>query len=149
VTLAAPAASGGIPAPAPPRANAVAPSAEPAGAVAAVAAAAGSAATGPARGAPTGTHDDGVAAARGESIAAAPERAQLALLGNGTQVMVDGVAKGSCPVRVAVEPGSHTVVFSFPATGEAKAEHLTVAPAERVTVRADFTTATPSVRVTR
>lgn len=75
------------------------------------------------------------------------ERAQLVLLGDGTVVHVDGVARGACPVRAAVEPGPHVVVFSFPATGESKAERLSLRPGEHATLRADFTGAVPTLRV--
>jgi hypothetical protein len=94
------------------------------------------------------------AAAAPATTAAAPlavrvERARLLLLGDGTQVQVDGVPRGRCPQRVAIEPGTHSVVFNFPATGESRSEALTVGPGERATLRADFTGATPTVRVER
>lgn len=82
-------------------------------------------------------------------VAAQAERAQLVLVGDGTLVAVDGVPRGACPARVAVEPGPHTVVFSFPATGESKGETLTLRVGERTTLRADFTGASPSIRVQR
>jgi PEGA domain len=83
------------------------------------------------------------------SASSASERAVLVLLGDGTVVSVDGVARGSAPARVAVEPGTHAVVFSFPATGEMRTESITLRPAERATVRADFTGVKPTVRVLR
>jgi hypothetical protein len=48
-----------------------------------------------------------------------------------------------------VEPGTHAFLFSFPTTGESKGESLTVRAGERVTLRADFTKATPTIRVER
>jgi serine/threonine protein kinase len=74
-------------------------------------------------------------------------RAQLVLLGDGTLVSVDGVARGTCPARLALEPGSHTVLFSFPPTGESKGESVTLRVGERATMRADFTGAAPSIRL--
>jgi hypothetical protein len=50
---------------------------------------------------------------------------------------------------VAVEPGPHTVVFSFPETGESKGETLTLRVGEHTTLHADFTGAAPSIRVQR
>jgi serine/threonine protein kinase len=79
--------------------------------------------------------------------AAAPTaRAQLVLLGDGTLVSVDGVPHGACPARLTLEPGPHTVVFSFPPTGESKGESLTLRGGDRTTLHADFTGATPSIR---
>ena len=78
-----------------------------------------------------------------------PERATITLLGDGTRVAVDGVGRGSAPTRVAVEPGTHAFLFSFPMTGESKGEALTVKAGERVTLRADFTKASPTIRVER
>ncbi len=71
---------------------------------------------------------------------------QLILLGDGTFVSVDGVARGACPRSIALEPGAHAVVFTFPPTGESRGESLTLRGGERVTLRADFTGATPSIR---
>jgi eukaryotic-like serine/threonine-protein kinase len=78
--------------------------------------------------------------------AAIAERAQLVLLGDGTSVRVDGVPRGPCPAHVAVDPGPHAVVFSFPATGESKSESLTLRPGDRVLLSADFTGAAPVIR---
>lgn len=77
------------------------------------------------------------------------EKATLQLLGDGTVVSVDGVPRGSAPTRAAVEPGTHNVSFAFPATGESKGMTVTVKAADRITLRADFTGATPTIRVQR
>jgi hypothetical protein len=74
------------------------------------------------------------------------ERAQLVLLGDGTFVSVDGTPRGACPARLAVDPGAHSVVFSFPATGESKSDALTLRAGDRMTLRADFTGVTPTIR---
>jgi serine/threonine-protein kinase len=79
--------------------------------------------------------------------AASAENAILLLQGDGTVVSVDGVSRGPAPARVAVEPGTHTVLFRFPATGEARSESLTVRSGDHATVRADFTGVKPTVRV--
>jgi hypothetical protein len=79
--------------------------------------------------------------------AAAAESAVLLLQGDGTVIFVDGVSRGSAPVRVAVEPGTHAVLFRFPATGEARTESVTVRSGEHATLRADFTGVKPTVRV--
>jgi serine/threonine-protein kinase len=81
------------------------------------------------------------------SAASAPAaRAQLTLLGDGTQVSVDGVPRGACPARLSLEAGSHSIVFSFPPTGESKGESLTLRGGDHATLQADFTGATPSIR---
>jgi hypothetical protein len=77
-------------------------------------------------------------------------RATVSFLGDpGTHVAVDGSSRGSTPVRVSLEPGPHDVRFHFDPTGESRGERFTVKPNERVTVRADFTGATPTVRIQR
>jgi hypothetical protein len=81
--------------------------------------------------------------------AAMTERAVLSLLGDGTFIAVDGVTRGPSPLKLAVEPGPHSVVFTFPATGESKGTSLTLKGGERATLRADFTGATPTLRVQR
>jgi hypothetical protein len=85
----------------------------------------------------------------GATATASADRAQLVLLGDGTFVRVDGVARGRCPTQLALDPGRHSVVFSFPATGESKADSLTLQAGERATVRADFTAAAPTIRIQR
>jgi serine/threonine-protein kinase len=73
----------------------------------------------------------------------------LALYGDpGTRVLVDGVSRGSCPLAdVTVEPGEHRVDFVFAATGESSGTRVSVKASEHVKLRADFTGATPTVRV--
>jgi serine/threonine protein kinase len=75
----------------------------------------------------------------------------IALFGDpGTRAIVDGTAKGNCPVTdVTVEPGEHEVRFVFDATGESSGTRVNVKPGEHVKLRADFTGATPTVRVQR
>jgi eukaryotic-like serine/threonine-protein kinase len=77
------------------------------------------------------------------------EKATLVLLGDGTVVSIDGVSRGPAPAKAAVDVGTHTVSFSFPATGESKGMTLTVKAGDRATLRADFTGATPTIRVQR
>jgi hypothetical protein len=67
----------------------------------------------------------------------------------GTKVSVDGVSRGACPVRLAMDQGQHEVRFVFEPTGESRGERFGVKAGERVTVRADFTGATPTVRIQR
>jgi len=77
-------------------------------------------------------------------------RAFVSFLGDpGTRVSVDGASRGSCPVRVNLEPGQHDVRFQFDPTGESRGERFSVKAGERVTVRAEFTGATPTVRIQR
>jgi serine/threonine protein kinase len=77
------------------------------------------------------------------------DRAQLVLLGDGTYVTVDGTSRGGAPARVALEPGSHSVLFTFPATGESKGATVTLRAGEHATMRADFTGAQPTIRLQR
>ena len=78
------------------------------------------------------------------------QRAQVMLLGDpGTQVSVDGSPKGACPVRVNLEPGQHDVRFVFDATGESRGERLSVRSGDKMTVRAEFTGASPTVKIYR
>lgn len=77
-----------------------------------------------------------------------PGRASVSFLGDpGTKVSIDGVSRGACPVRLNLEPGQHEVRFVFEPTGESRGERFSVKANERVTVRADFTGATPTVRI--
>jgi serine/threonine protein kinase len=77
-------------------------------------------------------------------------RALVSFLGDpGTRVSIDGASRGSCPVRVSLEPGQHEVRFQFDPTGESRGERFSVKANEKVTVRAEFTGATPTVRIQR
>jgi eukaryotic-like serine/threonine-protein kinase len=87
--------------------------------------------------------------ARATAGAPSSERAQLVLLGDGTFVTIDGTPRGACPARVAVDPGPHSIVFSFPATGESKTDALTLRAGDHMTLRADFTGVTPTIRSAR
>ena len=87
-----------------------------------------------------------------KATASAPTaaRANVTLLGEpGTRVSVDGAARGACPAKLALDPGQHEVRFTFDPTGETLGEHVTVKSGERVTVRATFTGATPTVKIIR
>jgi hypothetical protein len=59
------------------------------------------------------------------------------------------LSRGRAPARVAVDPGAHTVLFLFPATGESKGATLTLRAGDRATMQADFTGAQPTIRVQR
>jgi hypothetical protein len=84
------------------------------------------------------------------SAPATAGRAFVSFLGDpGTRVSIDGASRGSCPVRVNLEPGQHDVRFQFDPTGESRGERFSVKANERVTVRAEFTGATPTVRIQR
>jgi serine/threonine-protein kinase len=77
-------------------------------------------------------------------------KAQVSLLGDpGTRVWVDGIARGACPTRVTLEQGSHEVRFTFEPTGESLVERFTAKAGDHLTVRAQFTGATPTVKVMR
>jgi hypothetical protein len=79
-----------------------------------------------------------------------PSGAAATFLGEpGTRVSVDGLPRGACPVRLTLDPGAHDVRFVFDPTGETRGERLTVKAGERVTVRAEFTGASPMIRIHR
>ena len=107
--------------------------------------------TTPAFGTPPGSATGVAAFPRVAVEAPAPrgQRAQLLLVGEGTYVTVDGVSRGRAPTRMAVDPGPHTVLFTFPATGESKGDTVVLRAGERGTVTADFTGAQPTIRVRR
>jgi serine/threonine-protein kinase len=77
--------------------------------------------------------------------------ARLSLLADpGTRVSIDGISRGHCPVRdLTLDPGPHDVRFTFEPTGESSGERLTLRASERVTLRADFSSATPTLRLER
>jgi serine/threonine protein kinase len=84
------------------------------------------------------------------SNAEKPGRTMVAFLGDpGTHVSIDGTMRGACPVRVNLEPGQHDVRFTFDPTGESRGERISVKAGEKITVRAEFTGATPTVRIQR
>jgi hypothetical protein len=79
-----------------------------------------------------------------------PGRVQVSLLGDpGTHVSVDGASRGACPAFVALEPGQHEVRFVFDPTGESRGERFSVKAGERVQIRAQFTGATPTIKIQR
>jgi hypothetical protein len=45
--------------------------------------------------------------------------------------------------------GAHEIRFTFDPTGESRGERLTVKSGDHVTVRAEFTGATPTVKIQR
>ncbi len=84
------------------------------------------------------------------SAAEKPGKALVLLSGDpGTRVSVDGASRGSTPVKVSLDPGQHDVRFQFDPTGESRGERFSVKANEHVTVRAEFTGATPTVRIQR
>jgi len=89
-------------------------------------------------------------ASNGGSAAEKPGKALVTFLGDpGTRVSVDGVARGACPVRISLDPGQHDARFSFDPTGESLSEGFRLKGGDKVTVRAEFTGARPTVRVQR
>ena len=79
-----------------------------------------------------------------------PGKALVSFYGDpGTRVSIDGASRGATPVKVSLEPGQHDVRFQFDPTGESRGERFSVRPGEAVQVRADFTGATPTVRIQR
>ena len=84
------------------------------------------------------------------SGAVAVGKASVTFLGEpGTKVSIDGVSRGPCPVRVMLAEGAHEIRFTFDPTGESRGERLTVKSGDHVTVRAEFTGATPTVKIQR
>ena len=84
------------------------------------------------------------------SIPASAGRATVTFLGEpGTRATIDGVSRGPCPVKLPLDPGQHEVRFVFEPTGESRGERFSVKSGDRVTVRAEFTGATPTVRIQR
>ena len=101
----------------------------------------------PASASPAGTH---VTPPTSASAAEKAGRALVTFHGDpGTRVSIDGASRGPCPVRVSLEPGQHDVRFQFDPTGESRGERFSVKANEKVTVRADFTGASPTVRIQR
>jgi tRNA A-37 threonylcarbamoyl transferase component Bud32 len=85
-----------------------------------------------------------------EGSSARASSAQLVLVGDpGTQVSIDAAPYRPCPAVVSVNPGSHKVRFLFEPTHEERGQPINLAPGARVTVRADFAAATPTIRVER
>jgi hypothetical protein len=77
-------------------------------------------------------------------------KASATFLGEpGTRVSIDGTSRGACPVRVMLAEGPHEVRFTFDPTGESRGERFTVKNGDHVTVRAEFTGATPTVKIQR
>jgi hypothetical protein len=71
----------------------------------------------------------------------------LTLVGEGTLAQIDDASPRPCPFSIGIKPGSHRVTFTFEPTHETLGEQVTVAPGKSMTVRADFTAATPRIRV--
>lgn len=99
----------------------------------------------PAMSAPTPT----ASATAATSAAAAADKVLVTLLGDGTTVRVDGTSRGPAPVKAALDPGVHSITFFYASTGESKGITFTLKPGEHPVVRADFTSATPTVRIQR
>jgi serine/threonine-protein kinase len=89
----------------------------------------------------------------GAPTAAAPsdstDAPELTLLGAHAEVSLDGVSRGPCPVHATLDPGPHSVLFTYPATGESKGTTVTLKARDKLTLRADFTGTAPTVRVLR
>lgn len=84
------------------------------------------------------------------STTVAAGKASVSLLGEpGTRVWVDGVSRGGCPARLTLDQGAHEVRFTFEPTGESLVERFTAKSGDHMTVRAQFTGATPTVKVQR
>ena len=77
---------------------------------------------------------------------------QLLLVGDpGTEVTVDDSSPRPCPAAITVKSGAHQVrfTFGFETTHDSVGRQIVVGAGERVTVRADFTSAVPRIRVER
>ena len=99
--------------------------------------------------APPSTTSSAVAGPSGSASVAAG-KASVTFLGEpGTKVSIDGASRGPCPVRATLAEGLHEIRFTFEPTGESRGERLTVKSGDRVTVRAEFTGATPTVKIQR
>ena len=99
---------------------------------------------------PTSASSAAGTSSAGTSGAEKSGRTMVAFLGDpGTRVSIDGTMRGACPVRVNLEAGSHDVRFTFEPTGESRGERISVKAGEKITVRAEFTGATPTVRIQR
>ena len=87
----------------------------------------------------------------GSGLDAEAAKAHAVLMGDpGTRVSVDGRSLGACPIKdFALDPGEHEVRFSFEPTGETSGKKVRFGPGEKLTVRADFAGATPTVTVQR
>jgi hypothetical protein len=103
-------------------------------------------ATGTATGTGTGTVTGAATATEGP---AGLDGATVTLVADpGVVASYDG---RSCrpPCSVVLDPGPHTFRFTFPMTGESPSTSLKLKPGERVTLRADFTGASPTIQVRR
>jgi hypothetical protein len=52
-------------------------------------------------------------------------------------------------MSISLEPGQHEFRFMFDATGESRGERVGVKAGDKLTVRASFTGATPTIRIQR
>ena len=89
------------------------------------------------------------AAATADAADAAPKAKLTLQCEPGTVVAVDGASRGGCPVTLSLEQGAHDVRFTFTHTNESRGQAITLKPGESAGMRADFTSATPSIRVWR
>lgn len=100
--------------------------------------------------APSGSAPPAHVSATPTVVQANVPKATVLLLGDlGTRVTVDGVARGKTPTRALLDPGPHDIRFVFDPTGESRGERIVTRGGEQVTMRADFTGASPTVRVQR
>ncbi len=84
------------------------------------------------------------------SSAPSAARVEVAFVGDpDTRVSIDGVPRGRCPVRMLLDPGQHEAYFTFTPTGESRGQSFAVKSGDKLTVRADFTAATPVIHIQR